>query len=138
MQFSCFVFTSRVNAPFWLVLSDVRQGMFFAVLVCFWLVFTGEHMIDGEGRSANRVYWPRLLLVAGSSAALFIFELAERGVQIRNPFYRYVVRLMYFVSVLFPLSLTSLYEILGTSSLKNSAYVLRSYKIKHSLTFWCM
>ncbi|THD20290.1 Wntless Wnt ligand secretion mediator [Fasciola hepatica] len=76
-----------INTPFWLVLSDIRQGMFFAILVCFWLVFTGEHMMDGEGRSANRVYWPRLLLVAGSSAALFIFELAERGVQIRNPFY---------------------------------------------------
>ncbi|GAA33940.2 Protein wntless B [Clonorchis sinensis] len=74
------------NAPFWIVLSDVRQGFFFAVLVCFWLVFTGEHMMDGL-QSGGRVYWPRLLLVAGSCTALGIFELAERGVQIRNPFY---------------------------------------------------
>ncbi|CAL8096675.1 unnamed protein product [Calicophoron daubneyi] len=81
-----------VNASFWLVLSDVRQGVFLAVLVCFWLVFTEEHMMDESRRSSsiagvNRVYWPRLLLLIGSCAALFIFELAERGVQIRNPFY---------------------------------------------------
>ncbi|VDP48496.1 unnamed protein product [Schistosoma curassoni] len=36
----------------------------------------------------NGLYWPRILLVASCCAALFIFELAERGVQIRNPFYR--------------------------------------------------
>ncbi|KAA3681499.1 uncharacterized protein DEA37_0008650 [Paragonimus westermani] len=74
------------NSPFWIVLSDIRQGFFFALLVCFWLIFTGEHMMD-RSEGAHRVYWPRLLLVAGSCTALCIFELAERGVQIRNPFY---------------------------------------------------
>lgn len=74
------------NSPFWLILSDVRQGFFLAVLVCFWLIFTGEHMMEEYDR-VQRVYWPQLLLVAGSCFALCVFELAERGVQIRNPFY---------------------------------------------------
>ncbi|VDP24516.1 unnamed protein product [Schistosoma mattheei] len=86
------------NFSFWLVLSDIRQGLFYATLVCFWLVFTGEHMMQ-DSSSGNRskpnnncyglngLYWPRILLVASCCAALFIFELAERGVQIRNPFY---------------------------------------------------
>ncbi|CAH8856722.1 unnamed protein product [Trichobilharzia szidati] len=82
------------NFSFWLVLSDIRQGLFYATLVCFWLVFTGEHMMaDPASRVKTNclglkgLYWPRLLLVAGCCTALFIFELAERGVQIRNPFY---------------------------------------------------
>ncbi|CAH8509386.1 unnamed protein product [Schistosoma turkestanicum] len=101
------------NFSFWLILSDIRQGLFYATLVCFWLIFTGEHMMQetapppptssssssssGHNRfksnsnsnyfGLNRLYWPRILLVASCCAALFIFELAERGVQIRNPFY---------------------------------------------------
>ncbi|CAH8529763.1 unnamed protein product [Dicrocoelium dendriticum] len=74
------------NSSFWIILSDIRQGFFFAVLACFLLVFTGEHMMD-KSPSVNRVYWPRLLLVITSCTSLSIFELAERGVQIRNPFY---------------------------------------------------
>ncbi|KAK4470126.1 hypothetical protein MN116_005710 [Schistosoma mekongi] len=88
----------KYNFSFWLILSDVRQGLFYATLVCFWLIFTGEHMMheSSENRRSPKpsncfglgeLYWPRILLVASCCAALFIFELAERGVQIRNPFY---------------------------------------------------
>ncbi|KAL3313730.1 hypothetical protein Ciccas_007669 [Cichlidogyrus casuarinus] len=89
-----------INVPFWLVLSDLRQGAFYATLVCFWLVFTGEHSMGGgsndspgsislllEKLGLSKQYWSKLILVAGASCALFIFELAERGVQLRNPFY---------------------------------------------------
>ncbi|KAL7063574.1 hypothetical protein AAHC03_01751 [Spirometra sp. Aus1] len=88
----------RYNVSFWLILSDVRQGVFYATLACFWLVFTGEHLMDsphgvstrspsGAYLAISRYYWPKLLLVGGTCTALSIFELAERGVQLHNPFY---------------------------------------------------
>lgn len=85
----------RFDVSFWLVLSDIRQGAFYATLACFWLVFTGEHLMDSPHGHRNQTkfgvsvyYWPKLLLVGGCCSALSIFELAERGVQLHNPFYR--------------------------------------------------
>ncbi|VDD80256.1 unnamed protein product [Mesocestoides corti] len=84
----------KYDVFFWLVLSDLRQGAFYATLACFWLVFTGEHLMDAPHgqRSRTRLglsvyYWPKLLLVGGCCSAMSIFELAERGVQLHNPFY---------------------------------------------------
>ncbi|VDM30406.1 unnamed protein product [Hydatigera taeniaeformis] len=84
----------KFDVSFWLVLSDIRQGAFYATLACFWLVFTGEHLMDSTygHRHPTRFglsvyYWPKLLLVGGCCSAMSIFELAERGVQLHNPFY---------------------------------------------------
>lgn len=99
MERKLFLLFSRFNVSFWLVLNDIRQGAFYATLACFWLVFTGEHLMDSahgpkpagsEYFGLNSYYWPKLLLVGGCCAALSIFELAERGVQLHNPFYRFV------------------------------------------------
>ena len=38
-------FTLWFNMPFMLLLSDIRQGIFYAFLLCFWIIFTGEHMM---------------------------------------------------------------------------------------------
>uniref|UniRef100_T1D151 Evi/Wls n=1 Tax=Dendrocoelum lacteum TaxID=27895 RepID=T1D151_9PLAT len=87
----------RFNLSFWLILSDIRQGAFYAMLLCFWVIFTGEHMLDNsESHSIASYknakeqlynYWPQLIPVGAASCFLFIFELAERGVQLSNPFY---------------------------------------------------
>ncbi len=38
-------FTLRFNMPFMMLLTDIRQGIFYAFLLCFWIIFTGEHMM---------------------------------------------------------------------------------------------
>lgn len=74
---------------FMLLLSDIRQGIFYAVLCSFWLVFAGEHMLiqDSGERNSLKIYWKHLSAVGVGCISLFIFDMCERGVQLRNPFY---------------------------------------------------
>lgn len=37
--------TLGIDMPYMLLLSDIRQGIFYAALLSFWLVFTGEHLM---------------------------------------------------------------------------------------------
>nr|KAG5700795.1 hypothetical protein BaRGS_034998 [Batillaria attramentaria] len=43
--------TLWVDAPFMLLLNDIREGAFYAMLLCFWLIFAGEHMMDQVERN---------------------------------------------------------------------------------------
>ncbi|XP_017059931.1 protein wntless isoform X2 [Drosophila ficusphila] len=76
--------------PYMLLLSDIRQGIFYAMLLSFWLVFAGEHMLiqDSPNKSTIRSrYWKHLSAVVVGCISLFVFDICERGVQLRNPFY---------------------------------------------------
>ncbi|XP_076353039.1 wnt ligand secretion mediator isoform X1 [Tachypleus tridentatus] len=79
--------TLWVELPFMLLLSDIRQGFFYAALLSFWLIFCGEHLMDEVARGRVRSYWKHLSAVGFGCLCLFIFDMCERGVQLKNPFY---------------------------------------------------
>ncbi|XP_032597483.1 protein wntless [Drosophila grimshawi] len=82
--------TLGVEMPYMLLLSDVRQGIFYAMLLSFWLVFAGEHMLIQDSPSKSTIrsrYWKHLSAVVVGCISLFVFDICERGVQMRNPFY---------------------------------------------------
>lgn len=81
--------TLSFDMPVMLLLSDIRQGVFYAVLLSFWLIFAGEHLMiqDGDQRSSLKCYWRHLSAVFVGCLSLFVFDMCERGVQLRNPFF---------------------------------------------------
>ncbi|XP_023014483.2 wnt ligand secretion mediator [Leptinotarsa decemlineata] len=75
--------------PYMLLLSDIRQGIFYAMLLSFWLIFAGEHLLIQESSKKNTIqkYWKHLTTIVTGCFCLLIFDLCERGVQLVNPFY---------------------------------------------------
>ncbi|XP_011498233.1 PREDICTED: protein wntless [Ceratosolen solmsi marchali] len=82
-------FTLVFDMPFMLLLEDVRQGIFYALLLSFWLIFAGEHLMvqDGDHKNSLKGYWRHLSAVGVGCLSLLFFDVCERGVQLRNPFY---------------------------------------------------
>ncbi|ODN05286.1 Protein wntless [Orchesella cincta] len=80
--------TLFIDMPYMLLIGDIRQGIFYAALLSFWLVFTGEHLMESGGeKNTLRTYWKHLSAVAVGCVALFLFDLCERGAHVANPFY---------------------------------------------------
>ncbi|KAK3577609.1 hypothetical protein CHS0354_039193, partial [Potamilus streckersoni] len=79
--------TLAVDMPFMLMINDIRQGTFYATLLCFWIIFAGEHIMDQVERNRLKHYWKHLAAVIFGCTCLFIFELSERGVRLANPFF---------------------------------------------------
>ena len=75
------------KTPAILFISDIRQGLFYASLLSFWLIFTGEHLVQSNERNNIKSYWRELIAITVSCACLFLFDSLERGVQIVDPFY---------------------------------------------------
>ncbi|XP_034438605.1 protein wntless homolog isoform X2 [Hippoglossus hippoglossus] len=72
----------------WMLLfEDVQQGVFYATLFCFWVIFCGEHLMDQSQRNRLSAYWWQVGIVVFGSSVLLIFDLSERGVHLINPFY---------------------------------------------------
>ncbi|XP_053385185.1 protein wntless-like [Mercenaria mercenaria] len=80
-------FTLVLDMPFMLLITDMRQGAFYAMLLSFWIIFTGEHIMDQTERNRLALYWKHLLAVVIGCFCLLLFELSERGVQLANPFF---------------------------------------------------
>jgi len=76
-----------VDFPFNHFLSDLRQGILYCSLFSFWVIFTGEHLMDGVSRSRIASYWKPLSIVLVASISLFVFDSLERGIQGYDPFF---------------------------------------------------
>ena len=80
------VYTFSFDMPWLPLFNDIKQGIFYAALMVFWLVFSGEHLIndDGTGEKNGLVaYWKKLAIVMFGCLCLFIFDVCERGVQLK-------------------------------------------------------
>uniref|UniRef100_A0A8C5CUA6 Wnt ligand secretion mediator n=1 Tax=Gadus morhua TaxID=8049 RepID=A0A8C5CUA6_GADMO len=72
----------------WMLLfGDIRQGIFYSMLLSFWIIFCGEHLMDQTERNRFSIYWKQVGPIVFGSFCLFIFDMCERGVQLTNPFY---------------------------------------------------
>jgi len=85
--------TLTFDMPWLPLVNDFKQGLFYASLMVFWLVFAGEHLLNDDGTDssgpANGImsYARQLAIVLFGCVCLFIFDLCERGVQLNNPFH---------------------------------------------------
>ncbi|KAG5847617.1 hypothetical protein ANANG_G00128070 [Anguilla anguilla] len=80
-------FSVGFNWTWMLLFGDIRQGIFYAMLLSFWIIFCGEHLMDQMERNRFAVYWKQVGPIVFGSFCLFIFDMCERGVQLKNPFY---------------------------------------------------
>ncbi len=80
--------TLNFDLPFVPLFLDIRQGIFYAGLLSFWLVFAGEHLMINDPQPHHlKIYWKHLSAVAIGCVSLLIFDLFEKGSQVTNPFY---------------------------------------------------
>ncbi|XP_033636194.1 protein wntless homolog [Asterias rubens] len=79
--------TLWLNIPFMVLLADLKQGAFYAMLFSFWIIFVGEHLMDQTQRNRLRVYWQQVCSIVFTFFSLFVFDMCERGVQLANPFF---------------------------------------------------
>ncbi|XP_062337215.1 protein wntless homolog isoform X2 [Osmerus eperlanus] len=80
-------FSVGFNWTWMLLFGDIRQGIFYAMLLSFWIIFCGEHLMDQTERNRFSLYWKQVGPIVFGSFCLFIFDMCERGVQLKNPFY---------------------------------------------------
>ncbi|XP_022649960.1 protein wntless-like isoform X2 [Varroa jacobsoni] len=79
--------TLSFNMPYMMLICDIRQGIFYAMLFSFWLIFCGEHLMDDVERNRLSAYWQQLLFVFTGCLCMLVFDICERGVHLTNPFY---------------------------------------------------
>eukprot|EP00094_Tigriopus_californicus_P009351 TCALIF_09017-PA protein Name:"Similar to wls Protein wntless (Drosophila sechellia)" AED:0.06 eAED:0.06 QI:0/0/0/1/0.66/0.5/4/0/572 len=83
-------FTLSYDMPWLILLNDIKQGVFYATLMIFWLIFAGEHCINDAGpgeKNGIKAYWKKLAVILFGCSCLLVFDICERGTQLKNPFY---------------------------------------------------
>lgn len=87
LNFPAELMSLYLEIPFMMFLNDLRQGIFYCVLLSFWIIFVGEHLLDGTRKDSKLSgYLKELLAICVASMALLIFDLSERGIQAFDPF----------------------------------------------------
>lgn len=87
LNFPAELLSLYVEIPFMTFLNDLRQGIFYCVLLSFWIIFVGEHLLDGTRKNSRLFgYIKELLAICVASLALLVFDLSERGIQAFDPF----------------------------------------------------
>lgn len=87
LNFPAELLSLYIEIPFMMFLNDLRQGIFYCVLLSFWIIFVGEHLLDGARRNSQLSGYTReLFAICVASMALLIFDLSERGIQAFDPF----------------------------------------------------
>uniref|UniRef100_A0A6G1SP65 Protein wntless n=1 Tax=Aceria tosichella TaxID=561515 RepID=A0A6G1SP65_9ACAR len=87
LNFPAELLSIHFEIPFMMFLNDLRQGIFYCVLLSFWIIFVGEHLLDGTRKNSQLAcYTKELLAICVASLALLIFDLSERGIQAFDPF----------------------------------------------------
>lgn len=78
-----------LDLEFMSFICDLRQGLFQAALLSFWVLFVGENnsSVDGIHRSRLSSYYKQLSVVLIAFVALFVFDLSERGLHWIDPFF---------------------------------------------------
>ncbi|KTF84041.1 hypothetical protein cypCar_00032355 [Cyprinus carpio] len=69
------------NWTWMLLFSDIRQGIFYSMLLSFWIIFCGEHLMDQTERNRFSVYWKQVGPIVFGFFCLFIFDMCKRLVQ---------------------------------------------------------
>lgn len=87
MNFPLEWFTLWINLPFMLLVTDIRQGLFYGMLMSFWVIFAGEHLVDQPERNNLKSYWKQVGAIGFGCLSLLIFDLSERGYQLHNAFH---------------------------------------------------
>jgi len=92
LNFPIEYFTLVHEMPWLNLFNDIKQGVFYANLLVFWLIFAGEHLIADNDQPVSESpgligYWKNLAVVLFGCLCLFVFDMCERGVQLQNPFY---------------------------------------------------
>lgn len=70
--------TLYFDVPSIMMYVDIREGVFYGTLLCFWIVFAGEHQLDDVMRDRAAFYWPQLTAAAFGCAVALAFEICER------------------------------------------------------------
>lgn len=75
------------NAPWMLLVSDIRTGLVYFLLFGFWVVFISEHLLERPNRNKMSNYKIEMCLIIICTCSMFIYDCVERGIQIAFPFW---------------------------------------------------